>query len=42
MNAFDSMMAAYSIQSDADYQNALHEVMQKVECTLVSQLEKQG
>jgi len=30
MNVFDSMMAAYSIQSDADYQNALHEVMQKI------------
>lgn len=30
MNVFDSMMASYSIQSDADYQNALHEVMQKI------------
>ncbi len=30
MNVFDSMLAAYKIQSDADYQNALHEVMQKI------------
>ncbi len=30
MNVFDSMMSAYAIQSDADYQNALHEVMQKI------------
>ena len=30
MNVFDSMMAAYALQSDADYQNALHEVMQKI------------
>lgn len=30
MNVFDSMMAAYPIQSDQDYRNALHEVMQKI------------
>ncbi|MEI6646761.1 MAG: nucleotidyl transferase AbiEii/AbiGii toxin family protein [bacterium] len=30
MNVFDSMMSAYSLQSDTDYQNALHEVMQKI------------
>ncbi len=30
MNVFDSMMSAFSIQSDSDYRNALHEVMQKI------------
>jgi len=30
MNVFDSMMQAFPTQSDADYQNALHEVMQKI------------
>jgi predicted nucleotidyltransferase component of viral defense system len=30
MNVFDSMMAIYPIQSDKDYLNALHEVMQKI------------
>jgi len=30
MNVFDSMMQTFPTQSDADYQNALHEVMQKI------------
>ncbi|MEI6787993.1 MAG: nucleotidyl transferase AbiEii/AbiGii toxin family protein [bacterium] len=30
MTVFDSMMSAFPIQTDNDYQNALHEVMQKI------------
>ena len=30
MNVFDSMMSAFSVQTESDYQNALHEVMQKI------------
>ena len=30
MTVFDSMMSAFPIQTDRDYQNALHEVMQKI------------
>lgn len=30
MTVFDSMMSAFPVQTDADYRNALHEVMQKI------------
>ena len=30
MTVFESMMSAFPVQTDADYQNALHEVMQKI------------
>jgi len=30
MTVFDSMLSAFQLQTDADYQNALHEVMQKI------------
>lgn len=30
MNVFDSMMSAFSVQTESDYRNALHEVMQKI------------
>lgn len=30
MRVFDSMMSSFSVNTDADYRNALHEIMQKV------------
>ena len=30
MNIFDQMMARYEIQTNNDYTNALHEVMQQI------------
>lgn len=29
MNVFDSMMSAFAVQTEADYRNALHEIMQR-------------